>query len=99
MREEQRRALDVPGTGMAVTLDLDNANDIHPPNKIDVAERLARWPLARLYGKKISFSGPLFRAAKLQDGSMVTTFDHVDTGLTAGRVLGPGNFQLEKGGG
>ena len=45
-REEQLQAMAVDGTGMAVTIDLDNANDIHPPNKIDVGERwpAGRWP-------------------------------------------------------
>ena len=71
----------VDGTGMAVTIDLDNANDIHPPNKIDVGERLARWPLAKLYGKKISFSGPLFRDAKIRDAEVVVYF-----GLRLGEI-------------
>ena len=47
LREEQRLSLDL-NIGMAVTIDLRSSN-IHPPNKIDVAERLARWPLAKVY--------------------------------------------------
>ncbi|MCS7467412.1 hypothetical protein NZK35_12225 [Stieleria sp. ICT_E10.1] len=53
LREEQRRAQSLPHTGMVVTIDLDNGNDIHPPNKIDVAERLASWPLAVGQRKRI----------------------------------------------
>ena len=68
--------MEVDGTGMAVTIDLDHANDIHPPNKIDVGERLARWPLAKLYGKKIPFSGPLFRDAKIRNAEVVVRFDY-----------------------
>jgi len=95
-REEQLQAMEVDGTGMAVTIDLDNANDIHPPNKIDVGERLARWPLAKLYGKKIPFSGPLFRDAKIRDGEVVVHFDHAKEGLMAGRIEGVGKIVESK---
>ena len=88
LREEQRRALDVDETGMVVTIDLDNAGDIHPPNKIDVGERLARWPLAKLYSREVAFSGPLYREMAIRDGTVVVTFDHVVDGLMVGRVGG-----------
>ena len=58
LREEQRLSLDVPRTGMVVTVDIAG-DDIHPVNKIDVGERLARWPLARDYGRSIVPGGPL----------------------------------------
>ena len=86
-REEQRRAMDVPNTGMAVTIDLDFHNDIHPPNKIDVGERLARWPLAKVYSRKIHFSGPLYRAGTIAaNGAITVTFDHVGEGLMIGKA-------------
>ena len=97
-REEQLRAMEVDGTGMAVTIDLDNANDIHPPNKIDVGERLARWPLAKIYGKKIPFSGPLFREAKIRDAEVIVRFDHAREGLIAGRIEGVGKIVKAKDG-
>jgi sialate O-acetylesterase len=90
LRQEQLRALDVPNTGMVVTIDLDNANDIHPPNKIDVGERLARWPLAKLYGRNAAISGPLFRRMSVRDGAVVVTFDHAEQGLMVGRIEGVG---------
>jgi hypothetical protein len=77
---------------MAVTIDLDNANDIHPPNKIDVGERLARWPLAKLYGKKVVFSGPLFRDAKIRDSEVVVRFDYAKQGLMVGHIEGVGKI-------
>ena len=86
MREEQRRALDEPGTGMAVTIDLDYANHIHPPNKIDVGERLARWPLAKVYSRKVPVSGPLFRGVELRAGKAVVSFLHAGGGLMAGKL-------------
>jgi sialate O-acetylesterase len=88
MREEQRRALDVEHTGMAVTIDLDNGNDIHPPNKIDVGERLARWPLANEYSREIAVSGPMFRDAKRQGESVAVSFDPIGVGLMVGRFKG-----------
>ena len=88
MREEQRRALDEPGTGMAVTIDLDYANDIHPPNKIDVGERLARWPLAKVYSRKVAVSGPLFRGVEFRVGAAVVSFLHAGGGLMAGKLTG-----------
>ena len=90
--------MEVDGTGMAVTIDLDNANDIHPPNKIDVGERLALWPLAKLYGKKIAFSGPLFREANIRDAEVVVRFDYVKGGLMAGHIEGVGKITEAKDG-
>ncbi|MEO0002246.1 MAG: hypothetical protein RL766_2292, partial [Bacteroidota bacterium] len=45
-REEQRKLLDsIKYSGMAVTTDHGLPNDVHPPNKKIVGERLARWAL------------------------------------------------------
>jgi sialate O-acetylesterase len=97
-REEQLQAMQVKGTGMAVTIDLDNANDIHPPNKIDVGERLALWPLAKVYGKKIPFSGPLFRKAEFRGREAVVHFDYAKEGLMIGRIVGVGKIVEDKDG-
>lgn len=59
LREAQRRSLEIPNTGMAVTLDIGNVNNIHPTNKTDVGERLALWALAKTYDKEVAFSGPI----------------------------------------
>jgi sialate O-acetylesterase len=90
LREEQRRALDAGHTGMAVTVDLDNAGDIHPPNKIDVGERLARWPLARVYGREVTCSGPLYRGISVRQETIIVDFEHAGTGLMIGRIDGVG---------
>ena len=85
-REEQCRAMNVKNTGMVVTVDLDFHNDIHPPNKIDVGERLARWPLAKVYSRKIHFSGPLYRAITIKTGAIHVAFDHANEGLMIGKA-------------
>ncbi len=61
LRNIQRRTLDaLPHTGMVVTTDIGDSGDIHPRNKHDVGERLARWALAEVYGRDdVVKSGPL----------------------------------------
>jgi sialate O-acetylesterase len=88
LRESQRQCLALTHTGLAVTVDVGEADDIHPKNKFDVGERLARLALADLYGKKIESCGPLFRELKIDDNKAVVTFDHVGGGLMAGRKDG-----------
>ena len=80
LREEQRLSLEIPNTGMAVTIDLKD-QDIHPANKLDVGKRLANWALAKTYGKAMKFSGPLFSSAKMEGSQIRVSFDHVDCGL------------------
>lgn len=84
-REEQRRALDVSKTGMVVTVDLDFNNDIHPPNKIDVGERLALLPLKNEYKIPLTVSGPTFESAQRKGDSMVVRFKNAEDGLMVGK--------------
>lgn len=58
LREAQRMALELPRTGMAVTLDVGDADDIHPRDKKSVGHRLARQALWKTYGWKIVQGGP-----------------------------------------
>ncbi len=80
LREQQRLSLGLPHTGMAVTIDLFH-EDIHPPNKFDVGERLARLALADEYGRKVPYSGPLFERVEIADGRAVVFFTHAESGL------------------
>lgn len=70
-----------PKTGMAITNDVGEANDIHPKNKKDPGERLARWALAKDYGKELIYSGPLFKTSEVKDGAIRVTFDQAGEGL------------------
>jgi sialate O-acetylesterase len=70
-----------PKTGMAITNDIGEANDIHPKNKKDPGERLARWALAKDYGKELIYSGPLFKTSEVKDGAIRVTFDQAGEGL------------------
>ncbi|QDS96502.1 hypothetical protein FF011L_53140 [Roseimaritima multifibrata] len=80
LREQQRLATDLPNSGMVVTVDIDGAA-IHPPNKIDVGQRLASWALAKDYGHKIAFSGPMFDRQEIVGDRAVLHFHHAESGL------------------
>ncbi|WP_149497693.1 sialate O-acetylesterase family protein [Roseiconus lacunae] len=82
LQDRMRRVLDtVDKTGMAIINDVGEAKDIHPKNKHDVGERLARWALAKDYGRDLVYSGPLYRSSQVNDGSIEVTFEHVGEGL------------------
>ena len=82
VREAQRRtALASPMTGLIVTIDIGEAHDIHPKNKLDVGKRMSRWALADVYGRKLTKSGPIFREAKVSGSKMLLTFDVAGQGL------------------
>jgi sialate O-acetylesterase len=81
VREAQRKTLRVRNTGMAVTIDIGNPDDVHPLNKQDVAKRLALWARANTYGESVEYSGPLFRRLTRESSTLRVTFDHVGSGL------------------
>jgi len=83
LREAQTMTLSLPKTGMAVIIDIGEANDIHPKNKQDVGKRLARAALAIAYGKHIPYSGPMYDSMKIEGDAIRLTFKHVDGGLVA----------------
>ena len=84
LREAALKTLSVPNTGMAVTIDLGEWNDIHPDNKKDVGERLALAARALVYKEKsLVFSGPLYRSFEISGDKIILSFDHVGSGLIA----------------
>lgn len=74
VREEMLKTLRVPNTGMAITVDVGEADDIHPRNKQAVGFRLAQWALATEYGKDIVRGGPLFTSMEKQGSKIVLGF-------------------------
>jgi len=84
LREGALSALNVPYTGMAVTIDLGEWNDIHPDNKKDVGERLALIARRFNYGEnKLVFSGPMYKSSTIAGDKIIISFDHVGAGLKA----------------
>jgi len=99
LREAQRKSLGIRHTGMAVIIDIGQANDIHPRNKQDVGSRLAQWALHQTYSmKKLVPSGPLFKSHKVEGNTIRLSFDHVGSGLIVGRKEGLKATQEEAGG-
>jgi sialate O-acetylesterase len=82
LREQQVKTLGLRNTGMAVTIDIGNPDDVHPTDKADVGHRLALAARAINYGEpSIEFSGPIFREATPEGNSIRAWFDHAK-GLT-----------------
>ncbi|MCK3684691.1 sialate O-acetylesterase [Maribellus sp. YY47] len=87
-RDAQRRALELPNTGMAVAFDIGEWNDIHPINKKEVARRLALEAERVAYGNSsVVSSGPLYESVNIQDGSIIISFTSVGKGLFANSLL------------
>ncbi|MCB0582866.1 MAG: beta galactosidase jelly roll domain-containing protein, partial [Phaeodactylibacter sp.] len=76
LRESQARALKEPHTGMAVAIDIGEADDIHPRNKQEVGRRLALTARAIVYGEALEYSGPVYRASKIEDNRIRLYFSH-----------------------
>lgn len=82
LREEQRRALCLPNTGMAVAIDLGEWNDLHPLNKKDVGERLALLARKLAYGEKdLVASGPLYKSMRVESNKAIIEFSNIGSGL------------------
>ena len=86
LRDAQRRTLSLNNTAMAVTIDVGDPNNVHPPDKQTVAARLALGARALAYGESsLEYSGPLFRQATPEADGMRVWFDH-----TAGKLVSTG---------
>ncbi len=98
VREAQGKVVaTVKNSGMAVTIDVGEANDIHPKNKHDVGRRLALRALAKDYGRTtLVHGGPLYKSMKVVGNKIELTFDHVGGGLMAARKPGPRSTEMPK---
>lgn len=83
MRGVQAEALALPNTGMAVTIDVGEDENVHPKNKQPVGYRLALIAKAKVYGVPVPFEGPVFGAAAVEGGAMVVRFQRGAKGLAA----------------
>ncbi len=83
VQEQMLKSLRIANVGMAVTIDLGEARDIHPKNKQDVGKRLALWALAKTYGKDLVHCGPIYKSMSQQGDKIRIEFDHTGGGLAA----------------
>jgi sialate O-acetylesterase len=81
LREAQTMTLSVPKTGMAVIIDIGEANNIHPKNKKDVGYRLSLAARKVMFNENIVYSGPSYKSVKFENGKAIVEFDNIGSGL------------------
>ena len=84
VREAMLKTLSLPKTGMAITVDVGEADNIHPKNKQEVGRRLSLWALGAVYGVKVpAISGPLPTGHAIKGNTISIPFKHTEGGLVA----------------
>ena len=81
LREAQAQTLQLPNTGMAVTVDIGESKDIHPRNKQDVGKRLAAQALDKVYQIPGISGGPIIRSSEVKGHQVLLRFVQTGTGL------------------
>ncbi|XHR28452.1 MAG: sialate O-acetylesterase [Chthoniobacteraceae bacterium] len=95
LRESQRAALKLPNTGSVVLTDLGDSKNVHPANKKDVGERLAKVALNKTYGKPIPCAGPTLNSFKIEGDQIRLNFLNTDGGLVARSLPGIPDGELK----
>jgi len=83
LREAQRLFfMNAKNVGMVPQHDLNPANpgNIHYFNKLDPGKRLARWALAKNYGKEIAYTGPIYQSHSIEGNTVRVQFDQPGPG-------------------
>ncbi|MBX3257577.1 MAG: hypothetical protein KF862_25850 [Chitinophagaceae bacterium] len=75
LREAQASALSLPNTGIAVTIDIGESNDLHPHNKWAVGNRLAMTALSSIYNVDSIDTSPRYKSMQVAGDSIIITFD------------------------
>lgn len=82
LREAQLEVFtSLPATGLAVAIDLGQADNIHPFRKREVGDRLARYALHSVYHREAVPMGPLFTGVTAENGRLRCHFHHTAGGL------------------
>ena len=83
IREAQLLSLKkIPNSGMVVTTDVGDANNIHPTNKQTVGHRLALIAMAKTYNEdKLVYSGPIYNHMKIKKNRVQLFFDYTESGF------------------
>ena len=77
IREAQSKGMvTTPNTGMAVLMDAESVDCIHPPKKRDAGERMALWALAKTYGMDgMHYRSPELKSLEIEGRVAILTFD------------------------
>ena len=90
LRESERETLNLSNTGMAVTIDIGNWNELHPLDKKNVGDRLALWAEHLAYNdQNVVYSGPLYQSSKIDGNKVIISFTNIGSGLA---IKGPGDL-------
>lgn len=81
LREAQALTLRLPNTGMACAIDIGDALDVHPRNKLDVGKRLYLAARKVAYGENIVHSGPFYEGFRIEGNQIHVSFTSVGGGL------------------
>lgn len=81
LREAQSMVLKYPNTGMAVTIDIGDGDDIHPKNKFDVGQRLSLAALKIAYNHDLVYSGPIYKSMEVKNNTIEIVFSNIGSGL------------------
>jgi len=73
-REAQAGILTVPGTGMAVTMDVGEPDNHHPRDKKPVGERLALLALKNTYNQNVICYGPRYSFLSINNNRAIVNF-------------------------
>jgi sialate O-acetylesterase len=84
LREAQSMTRSLPNTGMALAIDIGEADDIHPKNKQEVGRRLSLLALAQTYKQKVAARGPSYDSMAVEGGAIRLRFRDLAGGLVVG---------------
>jgi sialate O-acetylesterase len=94
-RESQLLLLDsVPNTGVALTMDIDDLDELHFTNKQIVGRRMADWALASVYGRRIPYRGPVYKSMSVEGDKIRIRFFNTGTGLVTNDGGPPSHFTI-----
>lgn len=74
-REAQAKVLAEPNTGMAITMDVGEVTNQHPPDKKPVGERLALLALNKTYGQNVQCYGPQYASWSASSQTVTINFN------------------------
>ena len=93
--EAQAAVLEVPKTGMVVINDVATIEDIHPPNKQDVGQRLAMLALKQDYGRSdLVARSPELESLKIEGRQLRVRFRYTGGGLKTRDGAAPSHFEI-----
>jgi sialate O-acetylesterase len=82
---EAQTAKSLTNVAFATVIDVGDANDLHPKNKLPVGQRLALVARHLAYGEKnLVWTGPIYDSMKVEGNSIRVSFTHTGGGLIIG---------------